>query len=214
MDPYNTIPLYEFDRSVEKELNGCVVGIDEAGRGPLAGPVVAAAVLLDLAIPISGIADSKKLSAAKREILYTQITEQAPAWGIGEASPEEIDHINILQASLLAMKRALENISISWDIALVDGNMPLQSLAPDRQRALVGGDGISASIAAASILAKVTRDRLMEQYHMVYPDYGFNTNKGYPTAEHRKRVAEKGITPIHRKSFCEKILTQTELQLL
>jgi len=214
LDQYNPMPLYEFDRSVEKELDGCVVGIDEAGRGPLAGPVVAAAVQLDLTIPIPGINDSKKVSAPKREQLYDVITEQAIAWGIGEASPEEIDKINILQASLLAMKRALDKLPISWKLVLVDGNTSMKSLAKEQQRPLVGGDGISASIAAASILAKVTRDRLMQEYHDIYPEYGFNTNKGYPTEKHRKLVLEKGLTPIHRKSFCEKILTQTELQLI
>jgi ribonuclease HII len=206
--------LYEFDRSVERELDGCVVGIDEAGRGPLAGPVVAAAVRLDLSNPIPGVTDSQKLSAQKRERIYALITEQSPAWAVGSASPEEIDRLNILQASLLAMKRALDRLTVSWKLVLVDGNTPLRSLATEQQRPLVGGDAISASVAAASIIAKVTRDRLMQEYHTAYPEYGFDANKGYPTEKHRKRVMEQGLSPIHRKSFCEKIVTQTELQLL
>lgn len=198
---------------MEKELNGSIVGIDEAGRGPLAGPVVAAAVRLDLASPILGVTDSKKLSPIKREQLYTQITERSLAWAVGQASPEEIDRINILQASLLAMQRALDALTVSWAAVLVDGNTPLPSLAPKRQRTIVHGDGISASIAAASIIAKVFRDRLMRDYHNTYPVYGFHTHKGYPTKAHRTMVLHYGLTPIHRKSFCAKFLTQTSLPL-
>lgn len=214
MDQSNYMSLYEFDRSIENNLDGCVVGIDEAGRGPLAGPVVAAAVKLDLSNPIADINDSKKLSSRKRELLYDQITEQSPAWAVGKASSEEIDRINILQASLLAMKRALETLDSAWTLVLVDGNTPMRSLTLAQQKPIVRGDGISASIAAASIIAKVTRDRLMQEYHFSYPVYGFDTNKGYPTEKHRKYVLENGISPIHRKSFCQKILTQTELHLV
>ncbi len=213
MEKYNYIDLYNFDISIEKERNCSVIGTDEAGRGPLAGPVVAAAVQLDLSDPIEGINDSKKLSAEKRELLYNKITSQAVSWAVGHATTEEIDDINILQASLRAMKRALDNSNTQWSMALIDGNRTINDFPDACQCAIIGGDCRSASIAAASIIAKVTRDRLMMEYHKKYPQYGFNTNKGYPTKEHRKRVLEYGLTPIHRKSFCEKLLTQTELNL-
>lgn len=213
MEKYNYIDLYNFDLSIGKERNCSVIGTDEAGRGPLAGPVVAAAVQLDLSNPIEGINDSKKLSAKTREKLYNTITSQVAAWSVGHATPEEIDNINILQASLLAMKRALSTLSAQGSTVLVDGNRTINDLPDIQQLAIIEGDGKSASIAAASIIAKVTRDRLMMEYHKKYPQYGFNTNKGYPTKEHRKRVLECGLTPIHRKSFCEKLLTQTELNL-
>lgn len=206
--------LYEFDLSIEKGQNCCVVGTDESGRGPLAGPVVAAAVRLDLSNPIAGVNDSKKLSPVKREQLYNKITDQAASWSVGFSEPEEIDRINILQASLLAMKRALDSLKSSWSMVLIDGNRPIKQLSSECQQTIVGGDYRSASIAAASIIAKVTRDRLMEQYHEKYPEYGFNTHKGYPTEKHRKRVLHYGLSPIHRKSFCEKLLTQTELNLV
>ena len=213
MEKHNYIGLYKFDLSIEKERNCSVIGTDEAGRGPLAGPVVAAAVRVDLSNPIQGKHDSKKLSAETREKLYNDITSRAAAWSVGHATPEEIDDINILQASLRAMKRALDNLNTQWSMALIDGNRIINDFPATSQRAVVGGDGRSASIAAASIIAKVTRDRLMMEYHKKYPEYGFNTNKGYPTKKHRKRVIEYGLTPIHRKSFCEKLLTQTELNL-
>jgi ribonuclease HII len=203
--------LYTYDRACEKEVRGCIVGTDEAGRGPLAGPVVAAAVILDLAIPIEGVNDSKKLSPGKREALYEVITTRAKAWAVGDASPEEIDRYNILQASLLAMKRAIDVLGCAWSLVLVDGNQPIHGISPSAQRTVVGGDAKSASIAAASIIAKVTRDRLMVQYHDQYPAYGFDAHKGYPTAVHRSKVIEYGLTPIHRRSFCEKMVVQTNL---
>lgn len=205
--------LYDFDLSIEKELNCSVVGTDEAGRGPLAGPVVAAAVQLDLSRPIEGVNDSKKLSPRKREKLYDSIISQAALWSVGHATVEEIDKLNILQASLLAMKRALDAFDLTLSLVLVDGNKMISYLSPECQRTVVGGDGKSASIAAASIIAKVTRDRLMEQFHEKYPKYGFDTHKGYPTAVHRERVLSYGLCPIHRKLFCERLLTQTELSL-
>lgn len=211
MEKHNYTDLYNFDLSIEQERNCPVIGTDEAGRGPLAGPVVAAAVRLDLSRPIEGINDSKKLTAEAREKLYNTITSQAVAWSVGQATPQEIDDINILQASLLAMRRALDNLSPQGATVLVDGNKTINDLPDIPQLAIVEGDGKSASIAAASIIAKVTRDRLMMEYHKKYPVYGFNTNKGYPTKEHRSCVLEHGLTPIHRKSFCEKLLTQTEL---
>lgn len=211
MEQYNYKNLYSFDLSIEKEQSCSVIGTDEAGRGPLAGPVVAAAVQLDLSNPIEGINDSKKLSAKKRKLLYNKISSQAISWSIGHASPEEIDSINILQASLLAMKRALDNLNTQSSMVLIDGNRTINDFSGTRQFSIIHGDGTSASIAAASIVAKVTRDRLMMEYHEKYPEYGFNTNKGYPTKEHRRQVVKYGLTPIHRKSFCEKLLTQTEL---
>ena len=211
MEKYNYKDLYKFDLSIEKERNCSVIGTDEAGRGPLAGPVIAAAVQLDLSNPIEGINDSKKLSAETREKLYNTITSQAVAWSVGQATPVEIDTINILQASLLAMRRALDTLNTQGSTVLVDGNRTIDDLPGLQQLAIVEGDGKSASIAAASIIAKVTRDRLMMDYHKTYPAYGFNTNKGYPTKKHRNRVLECGLSPIHRKSFCEKLLTQTEL---
>ncbi len=206
--------LYTFDRSIEEKRLCRVAGIDEAGRGPLAGPVVAAAVQLDLSNPIPGINDSKKLSAQKREALYDIITAQALAWSVASVSPEEIDRINILQASLRAMKIALDTLNTQWSMALIDGNQPLHALSPDQQLTLVKGDGKSASIAAASIIAKVTRDRIMRKYHTQYSEYGFDSHKGYPTEKHRTCVRKYGLSPIHRKTFCEKILTQTELNLV
>lgn len=214
MEQYNYKNLYSFDLSIEKEQNRSVIGTDEVGRGPLAGPVVAAAVQLDLSNPIQGINDSKKLSAKMRELLYDKITSQATSWSVGHASPEEIDSINILQASLLAMKRALDNLNTQRSIVLIDGNKTINDLSGTHQVSIINGDCTSASIAAASIVAKVTRDRLMMEYHEKYPEYGFNTNKGYPTKEHRKRVLKYGLTPIHRKSFCERILTQIELNIV
>jgi ribonuclease HII len=205
--------LYNFDLSIEREYNCHVIGTDEAGRGPLAGPVVAAAVRLDLSDHITGIDDSKKISSAKRTFLYDIITSRALSWAVGYTGPEEIDKINILQASLVAMRRAIDGLDTSWSMTLVDGNRMIDSIAKERQQTIVKGDSKSASIAAASIIAKVTRDRLMELYHEEYPEYGFDRHKGYATAEHKKKVLQYGMCPIHRKSFCEKILVQTELPL-
>jgi ribonuclease HII len=195
-------PLWKFDRAMLDEFP-VLCGVDEVGRGPLAGNVVAACVILDFgAKPIKGLNDSKKLTASVREELSAEIRERAVAFGVGQCSPEEIDRHNILRASLLAMRRALEAMGLPPGLLLVDGNQRI----PDvhwPQRTLVKGDGRSASIAAASILAKVVRDRQMLDMHAVYPDYGFDCHKGYATLVHREAIKRHGITPIHRKSFCE-----------
>jgi ribonuclease HII len=205
--------LHAFDDDVRRRLGARIVGIDEAGRGPLAGPVVAAAVQLSQARPIEGIDDSKKLSARKREALYGRITGEAVAWAYASASPEEIDRYNILQASLLAMKRALDKLHCSWTLALIDGNRPIETLPPAQQQCVVGGDALSASIAAASIIAKVARDRMMIEYDTMYPEYKFKSHKGYATRLHRARIEEHGLCAIHRRSFCERIVAQTALRL-
>jgi len=177
-----------------------VCGVDEVGRGPLAGAVVAAAVILDPNKPIEGLADSKKLSEKKREILFVEIQEKALSWSLGRAEVEEIDRLNILQASLLAMRRAVEGLHRSPHHALIDGNKIPQQL-PCSAEAIVGGDDSEACIAAASILAKVTRDREMVEMDLVYPQYGLAKHKGYPTKAHMLALQEHGITPIHRRSF-------------
>ncbi len=202
--------LWTFDMDLRLEFP-VLCGVDEAGRGPLAGNVVAACVMLDLnAEPILGLNDSKKLSAATRERLFEEIQSRALAYGIAECSPEEIDRYNILRASLLAMTRALQAMSRPPGLVLVDGNQKIPDLAHP-QRTLVKGDGRSASIAAASILAKVTRDRQMDALHKEYPAYGFDAHKGYPTAFHREAIVKLGLTPFHRKSFCHEHSQQTDL---
>ncbi len=176
-----------------------IAGVDEAGRGPLVGPVVAAAVILDDTNPIEGLNDSKKLSEKKRESLAIDIKECALAWSVVSVEADEIDRINILQASLLAMKKAVEQLSVQPDIALVDGNK-----CPDvacRVEAIVKGDSRVAAISAASILAKVDRDHQMYQLHDQYPQYGFDKHKGYPTKVHMELLKEHGPCPVHRKSF-------------
>ncbi len=189
-----------FDAGFAREYD-VVCGTDAAGRGPLAGPVVAAAVVLPEGLTIPGLDDSKKLTEKKREALYDVILREAAAYGIAESSPEEIDRINILAASLLAMRRAVEQVrrTIEPDIVLVDGNRPTEFGIPCRT--VVKGDGISQSIAAASVLAKVTRDRLMTELDLRYPAYGFAGHKGYPTKEHKLAVYEFGPSPVHRRSF-------------
>lgn len=181
------------------DVPGLVAGVDEAGRGPLAGPVVAAAVILDDLHPIAGLADSKKLSPAKRERLYDEIRAKALCCSVAEASVEEIDRLNILQATLLAMRRAVEGLRLKPAKVLVDGNRlpPLPMLA----EAIVKGDSKVAAISAASILAKVTRDRWCAQYHAEFPVYGFDGHKGYGTAEHLAALRLHGPCPQHRKSF-------------
>lgn len=176
-----------------------IAGVDEVGRGPLAGPVVAAAVILDPENPIEGLADSKKLTEKRREALVVEIKEKALAWSIARAEVEEIDRINILQASLLAMKRAVETLSHSPELALIDGNH-----CPDlgcRMEAIIKGDSKEPAISAASILAKVARDTEMAEMEQVYPGYGFAKHKGYPTKQHRDAILKLGITPIHRRSY-------------
>jgi ribonuclease HII len=178
---------------------GLTCGVDEAGRGPLAGPVVAAAVILDPARPIVGLNDSKKLSEQRRTVLAAEIRVKALSWAVGEASVEEIDRINILQASLLAMRRAVDGLPLRPRRALIDGNQcpPLDCPA----EAIIGGDGKVASIAAASILAKTVHDAGMLVLHAVYPNYGFDRNKGYPTVLHLQALREHGPTPVHRRSY-------------
>lgn len=205
--------LYSFDIAIEQKNALTVVGLDEAGRGPLAGPVVAAAVVLDKEQQIDGLNDSKKLSEKKREALFDIIKAKALAWAIGSAEPSEIDSINILQASLTAMERALAKIESDWGLALIDGNQLLPRVEKSKQQTVVEGDAKSASIAAASILAKVTRDRQMKDYDAQYPQYEFARHKGYPTKLHREHIRTHGICDIHRKSFCYKLLAQTSLSL-
>lgn len=177
-----------------------IAGVDEAGRGPLVGSVVAAAVILDPNNPIEGLNDSKKLSEKKREKLFIEIQEKALAWAIAEASAAEIDEHNILQASLLAMRRAIEALSIQPEHVLVDGNKIPQGLAMSCD-AVVGGDALHPEISAASILAKVTRDRQMVEMDQKYPQFGFAKHKGYPTKAHFEAIALHGVIDEHRRSF-------------
>ncbi|MEO9273937.1 ribonuclease HII [Marinomonas sp. 5E14-1] len=177
-----------------------VAGTDEAGRGPLAGEVVAAAVILDPNNPIAGLADSKKLSEKKREALFDEIQEKALAYAIASASIDEIDELNILHASMLAMSRSVALLSVSPEHVLVDGNRLPPNL-PCTAEAVVKGDARQAAISAASILAKVTRDRSIVELAKTYPEYGFEKHKGYPTALHLEAIRLHGITPIHRRSF-------------
>lgn len=178
---------------------GLVCGIDEAGRGPLAGPVVAAAVILDPARPIVGLDDSKKLSEKKRLVLADEIRAKALAWAVAEASVEEIDRLNILHATMLAMQRAVAGLPVAAEAALVDGNRCPKLAIP--AEAVVKGDGKIASIAAASILAKTVRDAGMLELDALYPQYGFARHMGYPTAAHCAALAAHGASPVHRKSF-------------
>ena len=187
----------------EKEATriGCqdIAGIDEAGRGPLAGPVVSAAVILPITFDDSEVTDSKKLSPKKRERLYNRIYDQATAVGIGIVDPVEIDRINILQASLLSMAMAAKNLDPRPDFLLIDGIFRIVSDLP--QKPIPKGDSLSISIAAASIIAKVSRDRLMQKYHHYYPQFDFPRHKGYPTKAHKEAIRKFGYSPIHRKSF-------------
>jgi len=177
----------------------CIAGVDEVGRGPLVGAVVTAAVILDPANPIAGLADSKKLSEKRREALYIEIKEKALAWSLGRAEPHEIDELNILHATMLAMQRAVAGLCITPDMVLIDGNrcpkLPMASLA------IVKGDSKVAEISAASILAKVTRDREMVELDLQFPEYGFAKHKGYPTPVHLESLARLGATTHHRRSF-------------
>jgi ribonuclease HII len=181
------------------DIPGLVAGVDEAGRGPLMGPVVAAAVILDELNPIKGLADSKKLTALRREKLYDEIRAKALCCSIAMATAEEIDSINILQATMLAMKRAVEGLRLKPNKVLVDGNrLPTLVILSE---AIVGGDALVPSISAASILAKVHRDRWCAEFHLEYPQYGFADHKGYCTAEHLAALREHGACPQHRRSF-------------
>ena len=176
-----------------------IAGVDEVGRGPLVGAVVTAAVILDPQKPIMGLTDSKKLSEKKRVALAEEIKEKARCWSLGRAEPEEIDSLNILHATMLAMQRAVEGLSITPDFVLVDGNR-LPNLSIPAQ-AVVKGDALVQEISAASILAKVTRDLEMAELDKQFPEYGFAKHKGYPTALHFEKLSQYGATPFHRKSF-------------
>ena len=181
------------------DIPGLVAGVDEAGRGPLAGPVVAAAVILDELNPIKGLDDSKKLTAARREKLYDEIRAKALCCSIAEASVEEIDQLNILQATMLAMRRAVEGLRLKPTLVLVDGNrLPILKV---RAEAIIKGDALVPAISAASILAKVTRDRWCAELDAAYPQYGFAGHKGYGTAQHLAALQQHGACPQHRKTF-------------
>ena len=190
-----------FDIENEKRAAGYkyICGCDEAGRGPLCGPVVAAAVILSPDTEIEGLNDSKKISEKKREALFDIIKESAIAYAIAEATPAEIDEINILNASMLAMRRAVEALNVKADFALIDGNCSRGFFIPTET--IVGGDAKSFSIAAASILAKVTRDRMCIELDREYPEYNIAKHKGYPTKDHMEAVRKYGVAPIYRKSF-------------
>ena len=196
------ITMWEIENSLYSQQVQVICGIDEAGRGPLAGPVCAAAVILPKDLQIPGLTDSKKLTDKKRRELFPVIQEQAVAYGIGLASEQEIDEINILQATFLAMQRALDQLGVRPDLALIDGNREKDFGLP--VKTVVKGDSLSANIAAASILAKVTRDDIMIQLSKRYPEYGFEIHKGYGTKAHYAALAEHGPSAVHRRSFLKK----------
>lgn len=191
--------LWNFEKDAWQKGFSMVAGIDEAGRGPLAGPVVSAAVILPQGFSVAQVRDSKTLSPKQRDNLYDKIYAHAVSIGVGIADSAEIDRINILKASLLSMRIALENLTHPPDYLLIDGQFPIASELP--QKPVIKGDSLSISIAAASIIAKVTRDRLMDTYHKDYPQFGFSTHKGYPTKAHKDAIRRFGICPIHRRTF-------------
>ncbi len=195
----------EFDADLRARGASLLCGVDEAGRGPLAGPVFAAAVILDPDNIPEGLNDSKKLSEKKRDLLFDSICEKALAYGIAEATVEEIEEHNILQATFIAMRRAVSALSVQPTLILIDGNRVPEGLPAEAQY-VIKGDALSASIAAASILAKVSRDRVMLKLAEQYPEYDFPKHKGYGTALHYERLAQYGISPIHRRSFLKKLL--------
>ncbi|MFO0707620.1 MAG: ribonuclease HII [Nitrospira sp.] len=192
-------PTEDFEQEARRCGYRCIAGVDEAGRGPLAGPVVAAAVVLPVRCRLSGVDDSKQLSEADRDRLFDSILAHAVAVGVGSATPQEIDVLNILEASRLAMRRAIAVLSPAPDYVLTDAVMLPRLGVPCRP--VIKGDALSRSIAAASIIAKVTRDRLMVEFHDTYPQYNFVSHKGYGTEEHLARLAEHGPSPIHRMTF-------------
>ena len=190
---------YTLESELYEQGYTAVCGVDEAGRGPLCGPVVAAACILPCGLVLEGLNDSKKLSEKKRDILFEQIKENAIAYSIAGASVEEIDNLNILEATLLAMRRAIDGLSVKADFALIDGNVSRDF--PIDAKAVISGDATSPSIAAASILAKVTRDRMCIELDAAYPQYGIAKHKGYGTKVHMQALREHGASPIHRKQF-------------
>jgi len=196
------INMWEIENNVYSDGYQVICGVDEAGRGPLAGPVCAAAVILPRGLEIPGLTDSKKLTDKKRRELFPIIKEQAVAYGIGLASHDEIDEINILQATYLAMERALAQLPVKPDIALIDGNRAKDFGLP--VRTVVKGDSLSANIAAASVLAKVTRDDLMLELAKQYPEYSFEVHKGYGTKAHYEALRMHGASAVHRRSFLKK----------
>ena len=197
------IDLWEIERELRGQGYTLICGADEAGAGPLAGDVYAAAVILPHGITIAGLNDSKQLSPRKREQLFPLIQEQAIAWAIASVSPDEIDVLNILNARLLAMEKAIRGLSPQPDFALIDGNR--DKGISYTHRAVVKGDSLSANIAAASVLAKVSRDHYMEEMAVRYPEYEFERHKGYPTKRHYELLRQYGPCPIHRKSFLKKL---------
>lgn len=199
------MPDFEFEADAEKRGFKFICGVDEAGRGPLAGPVCAAAVILPENAVIEGLNDSKKLSEKKREKLFEVITETAVAYSVAFAEVEEIEAVNILNATFLAMNRAINELSVKADYALIDGNRLPEGIKIPCET-VVKGDAKSASIAAASILAKVTRDRLLKEYDEKYPQYNFKKHKGYGTREHTELILKYGPCEVHRKSFLKKLL--------
>ena len=201
---WNADEKLQYERALLAKGLQYIAGVDEVGRGPLAGPVVCAAVImpLDDASIIVGVDDSKKLSAKKRETLAEEIKKKALAYTIVEVSEQEIDEINILEATKLGMKKALETLAITPETVLTDGNMTLDITLP--QRSVIGGDALSYSIGAASIIAKVYRDKMMDDYAKEYPQYAFDSNKGYGTAAHIQAIKEYGLCPIHRRTFTTK----------
>ena len=198
--------LWNYEHICYDEGFEIVCGIDEAGRGPLAGPVCAAAVVLPRDLEIEGLNDSKKLSDKRRRVLFDEITAQAVTYGIAFATEQEIDEINILQATFLAMRRALAQLSIQPSIALIDGNRETDFGLP--VRTIVKGDSLSANISAASILAKVTRDDFMLEQAKLYPEYGFDIHKGYGTKAHYEALRKYGPCPIHRRTFLKKFYAE------
>lgn len=199
------MPDYIYENAALEAGYKTVCGVDEAGRGPLAGPVCAAAVVLPAGLQIEGLNDSKKLSEKKREELYDIIVKEAVSYSVAFASVEEIEEYNILNATFIAMNRAIEGLNIPADYALIDGNREPKN-CKIKCETVIKGDAKSMSVAAASILAKVTRDRLMLEYDIKYPQYGFKNHKGYGTKEHYEKIQENGICEIHRKSFLKGVI--------
>lgn len=197
---------WKYEKEALNEGFNIICGVDEAGRGPLCGDVYASAVILPFGLLIDGLNDSKKLSEKKREELFEIIIKSALSYGIGFATPKEIDEINILNATFLAMKRAIENMKTKPELALIDGNR-IRGLDIET-KCIIKGDSLSASIAAASILAKVSRDRVMQELHIKYPQFGLAQHKGYPTKAHYVAIKEFGINEIYRKSFLKGIINE------